>query len=111
KDIRSLSDKAKIATSAKEYLESLGGGDTEKLDELRDIWSVDSETAFSWLRRSDFRTESQPAIESAISTFSDLYFFNSGNVFETLREFLEKNINVEVTTEAVRKDADLRTAL
>jgi hypothetical protein len=105
KDIGSLAEKAKIATSVVEYKGALGEGHAEKFDELQHLWAVDAYTAYSWLRRSHFKTESQSSIESIVATFADLYFFKAGDVtFATLREFVETRINSEITTESVRSD-------
>lgn len=105
KDIAALAEKAKIASNAKEYQDALGNGHTEKFTELQLVWAVDAAVAFSWLRRSEFRTESQFAIESVIATFFDFYFFKAGDsAFEILREFLETRINKDITTETVRSD-------
>jgi hypothetical protein len=103
KDIRSLTDKAKIATSADEFRDALGDGHAEKFKELQRIWAVDDAIAFSWLRRSEFRTESQSTIESVIETYSDFYFLKAGDsAFAILREFLEVRINAKITTETAR---------
>ena len=105
KDIGTLAEKAKIASGSKEYQETLGDGHTEKFNELQRIWAVDAAVAFSWLKRSEFKTESQSAIESAIETFSDFYFFKAGDsAFEILREFAETRINKDITTELARSD-------
>lgn len=105
KDISALAEKAKIASNAKEYEEALGDGHAAKFDELQRVWAVDAQIAFSWLKRSHFKTESQSAIESVIVTFSDFYFFKAGDsAFEALREFLETRINKEITTENSRSD-------
>jgi hypothetical protein len=104
-DIRALAEKASIASNAKEYQGTLGEGHTEKFNEVQRAWAVDAHVAFSWLSRSEFRTESQSAIESVIATFSDFYFFKAGDsAFEILREFLETRINKDITTETARSD-------
>jgi hypothetical protein len=103
RDIGTLAEKSKIATSSGQYLESLGDGHTEKFNELVDIWGVNSDKAFSWLRRCDFRTESATSIEAALTAFSDLYFVKASNTaFEILRDFLETRFNQDITTESVR---------
>ena len=105
KDIGSLTKKAKIASTAKEYRDALGQGSAETFKELQSIWATDSEGAFSWLKRCEFRTESQSSIDSAISAYSDLYFFKlNGDAFAVLRDFLEIRINKDITTETARSE-------
>lgn len=104
RDLRALAEKATIASDSHEFVRTLPGGHTEKFKELQNTWGVDSQTAFAWLRRSEFRTESQTAIESVIAISSEFYFFKGGaKAFETLREFLETHINKDVTTEFLRE--------
>jgi hypothetical protein len=105
KDIGSLTEKAKIASTVQEYEGALGDGDLEKFKDLQGHWAADAENAFAWLQRCEFRTESQSSIESAISTYSDLYFFKSdGNTFAVLRDFLEVRINKDIRTETARSE-------
>lgn len=104
KDIGKLAEKAKVASSSKELQESLGTKHTEKFEELRQIWDVNAETVFSWLRRCDFKTESLSAIDFVITVFSDLYFFKADAAFDVLREFLEVRFNKQITTESARRD-------
>lgn len=104
KDISALAEKAKIASSAEEFEESLGRGHATKLDELCEIWDVKTEIAFLWLQRCYFSTESQLAIESLISAFAELYFYESHTAFAVLREFLEVRINRQISTENARHD-------
>jgi hypothetical protein len=102
-DIGRLSEKARIASDFKEYQAALGKGHTEKFNELQRNWAVVPQDVFSWLRRCEFRVESQSAIESVIASFSDFYFFKAGDTaFSTLREFLEVRINKDITTENAR---------
>jgi len=56
-DMGALAEKAKIASNVKEYQEALGKGHIEKFKELQRDWAVDPHVAFSWLTRSEFRTE------------------------------------------------------
>lgn len=103
KDVGALAEKSKIATSPKQYVESLGDGHTERFKELVEIWGINSDKAFSWLQRCDFRTESAASIEDALTAFADLYFDNEPKTaFEILRDFLETRFNQEITTESVR---------
>lgn len=105
KDIDSLAVKARLASTVEEINEALGKGSKDTFLELQRIWSVDARTALAWLKRSRFQTESQPAIESAIAIFSDVYFFESGSAsFEVLREYAETQINRKITTEKIRGD-------
>jgi hypothetical protein len=105
KDIGSLTQKAKIALTVQEYESAIGDGDLEKFRDLQRYWAADAKNSFSWLQRCEFRTESQSSIESAISTYSDLYFLKSdGNVFAVLRDFLEVRINKDIATETARSD-------
>lgn len=103
KDAGTLAEKSKIASSAEEYVESLGEGHQNKFRELVEIWEVNTDKAFSWLKRCDFRTESTSSIEASLTSFSDLYFSNPSNAaFEILREFLETHFNQDISTESVR---------
>lgn len=103
KDIGTLAEKSKIALSSIEFCDSLGEGHTGKFNELIEIWGIDSERAFSWLKRTHFRTESLPSIEAALAAFSDLYFVNaSTTAFDILRDFIESRFNQYLTTENVR---------
>jgi hypothetical protein len=105
KDIGSLTEKAKIALTVEEYESAIGDGDLEKFKDLQRYWAVDAKNSFSWLQRCEFRTESQSSIESAIWTYSDLYFLKSdGNIFAVLRDFLEVRINKDITIETARSD-------
>ncbi len=105
KELVLLTGKAKVASTFTEYQEALGGNQTEKFKEVLDIWKVTPEIGFFWLRRSDFRTESEPSIDSAISTYADFYFSKASDAsFEILREFLEKRFNSQITTEDARRD-------
>jgi hypothetical protein len=94
KDARTLAEKANIASTVAEYEGALGQDQLTKFDELQRKWGVDSNIAFAWLKRCEFRTESQSSIESMIVTFSDFYFFRAGDTsFAILRDFLESRIN------------------
>jgi hypothetical protein len=98
KDVGTLAEKANVATALDEYSEALGKGQAEKFRELSRAWAVSDDVAFRWLKRTQFRTESQSSIDSAISGFSDLYFSEANDAFEILREFLETRINKQITT-------------
>ena len=104
KDLRVLAEKARVASTASEFKAALGKDQAEKFSDLLDAWCVDHNVAYCWLRRCSFITESQSEIDSAISSFSDLYFFKSNETaFPVLREFVETRINEDITTEKIRQ--------
>jgi hypothetical protein len=103
KDARTLAEKANVASAVAEYEVTLGRDQLNKFGELQRKWGVDSKIAFAWLKRCEFRTESQSSIESMIVTFSDFYFFRAGDsCFAILRDFLESRINQLITTESAK---------
>jgi len=105
KDADALSAKARIASDCTEFQNSLGAEHGEKFRSLQETWAEDPEIAFLYLQRCRFRTESEPSIDSLISTFSDFYFLEAkGSSFAILRDFLEVRINKEITTEAARSE-------
>ena len=104
KDLRVLAEKARVASTADEFKEALGKDQAERFLDLLEAWGVDKNVAYCWLRRCFFITENQSEIESAISLFSDFYFFNSNETsFPLLRDFVEERINEDITTEKIRE--------
>jgi ATPase family associated with various cellular activities (AAA) len=107
-----LVSKVKLGNTFEEIEQSVGDGANTSFDELKALWQVDAKTAFEWLKRCRFRTESQPSIDSMIATLSDQYFEQpSDTVFAVLRAFMEKRFNKEITTtivrDGIRKEAQL----
>ena len=106
KDAQVLSQKADVANDLAEFEGSLSQGQARAFTDLSAIWDVEKVTAWRWLRRSSFLVETTLEIESHILVMAQYAFENTdGNsAFESLRDYMEKRLNVEVTTEGLRDD-------
>ena len=103
KQMRELCKNVEISNNLDEFKKALSQKDTETLKNLTDIWSTDENTAYKWLRRCQFRTESKPSIIEFIDMYSSHNLQGDANVFETFSNYLLTNLNASITTEAVRK--------
>ncbi|TDV02965.1 AAA family ATPase [Paraburkholderia caballeronis] len=103
--LRELVDRASRASSLEQFQAALSNALTKALRELSECWNVDTEQAFTWLRRCAFRTESEQAIEEAIESHGRICLAAPRKeIFALLREYLERSMNRVLTTERVREE-------
>ena len=101
KQMRVLAEKAELANSAGELVAG-SAKDRETFDQLVKVWGVDRETAFQWLRRCEFRTESRQSIEEAIDMHGEHVLRGNRGLYDSLSIYLVNNLNAGITTEAAR---------
>ena len=101
KQMRVLAEKAELANSAGELVAG-SAQDRETFDQLVKVWGVDRETAFQWLRRCEFRTESRQSIEEAIDMHGEHVLRGNRGLYDSLSIYLVNNLNAGITTEAAR---------
>ena len=67
RQMRELCAKARAANNVQEFRGAVSNKDGETFEELARTWDVDKRNAFKWLRRCEFRTESEQSITEAIN--------------------------------------------
>ncbi len=101
--MRELCKNVEISNNLDEFKKALSQKDTDTLKNLTVIWSTDESTAYKWLRRCKFRTESRESIIEFIDMFGKHLLQGNANVFETFSIYLLTNLNASITTETVRE--------
>ena len=103
KQMRDLCENAQISNNLDEFKKASSLKDTGTLKALTVIWSTDENTAYEWLQRCEFRTESGRSIIEFIDMYSSHILQGNANVFEAFSNYLLKNLNTSITTQTVRK--------
>ena len=103
RQLRELCKKARIANDLQEFREAISKKDGEALDDLVHKWDTDERNAFRWLRRCEFRTESEQSIEEAIEWYGRHLFKRNTDVFASLSNYLVSNLNARITAEVARE--------
>jgi hypothetical protein len=103
KPMRQLCEKARMTNGAQELQEATSIEERKKFNKLTEIWSIDEGTAFEWLRRCSFRTESREAIEEAIEMLGRHLLCGDGELYAILSNYLIENLNTPIETEDARK--------
>jgi len=104
KDLRTLSDKARLANDFSQYDFTLSNDQKEKFKRLLSEWNCNEEMGLDWLKRSHVEVLPEKELDSLIESFGDLYFQLGGNsVFPALREILENNFNKKITSGIARE--------
>ena len=103
KQMRTLCEKSQIANNANEFLREISKKDKDTFDTLVETWDTNEKTAFEWLRRCEFRTESSQSIDEAIASHGDHLFKSDVDPYVILSNYLINNLNALLTTEDIRK--------
>ena len=101
--MREICKKARKANDLQEFWESTSKRDRETFDNLLKMWDVDKGDALRWLRRCEFRTESELSIDEAIDDHGRHLFKGDADVFASLSTYLISNLNARITTEIARE--------
>ena len=107
KDIRTLSDKAKLPNTSLEEFKKiiLSAEQNEKFAQLTAIWNCTDIVAHEFLQRCDFLTLPEAELDGIIESYSEQYFVeNSAVVFPILRDYAERQFNRMLTTDQLRED-------
>jgi hypothetical protein len=107
KDIRTLSDKAKLSiTSLEEFKNTiLSTEQNDKFAQLTSVWNCTDVIAHEFLQRCDFLTLPEAELDGIIESYCERYFVeDSAVVFPILRDYAERQFNRVLTTEQLRKD-------
>lgn len=105
KVLHDLPGKAKVATTWRQFEETLSENERTAFFDLRTIWKEDSERTWSYIKRTRFDVVSETSLQSFIKLFAGIAFNESDKIaFPILRDYLEENFNRELTTEAVRHE-------
>jgi hypothetical protein len=108
-DLKTLAGKAAIVGSSTDFLDSLSKKDELSLAELAQIWTVNPETLFDWLRRVRVETVSEGSLKRELSGLCALLFTGDpGVAIERLAGFLDDTVTQVVTTESFRAAVDAR---
>ena len=103
KDLRTLTEKARLADSHDQYVQALSEDHKDAFRKLKKEWQRPDDVVFDWLKRSYVRIVPESELDSLIETYGDFYFHAGGkNAFPNLRDILEKNFNKTLTGEAAR---------
>ncbi|HXQ68830.1 MAG TPA: hypothetical protein VN980_19855, partial [Alphaproteobacteria bacterium] len=103
-ELSGLIDKAAIAQSAEELESASGIGAGGDLNVICQIWSVDRETAYGWLRRLRVTVQPEEEIDGLINAYAKICFSKSSAAFPILRTFLEERMNRRLSTEEIRRE-------
>ncbi|MHB8908395.1 MAG: NACHT domain-containing protein [Syntrophales bacterium] len=107
KDIRTLSDKAKLPNTSLEEFKKiiLSTEQNEKFTQLTAAWNCTDIVAREFLQRCDFLTLPEAELDGIIESYSEQYFVeNSASIFPILREYAERQFNRTLTTDQLRED-------
>lgn len=112
KDLRSLTEKARMANSSGQYLEMLSESQNDSYKQLKEEWGQPDDILFNWLIRSYAEIIPERELDSLNESYGDLYFFGGGKkVFANLRDILENNLNKTLTVESAREAVKIQGAL
>ncbi len=103
KQLRELCEKARMANDVNEFLNAVPQKDKETFDDLAKMWDVDERNVFEWLRRCEFRTESEQSIDEAIAMHGRHLLKGDADIFASLSDYLLNNLNASITTESARE--------
>lgn len=104
KDFRTLTDKARIASTSDQYGEILSDDQKRHFDQLKEEWQQDDEILLDWLKRSNVEIIPERELDSLNESFGGLYFYDGGeNTFSDLRELLENHFNITLTCDTARQ--------
>ena len=104
KDLRSLTEKARMANSSGQYLEMLSESQNDSYKQLKEEWGQPDDILFNWLIRSYAEIIPERELDLLNESYGDLYFFGGGKkVFANLRDILENNLNKTLTVESARE--------
>ena len=103
RQMRELCDKARRTNDVHEFCDAVSGKDRETFEDLVKKWDVDKGTAFAWLRRCEFRTESRQSIDEAITTHGCHLLRGDADLFASLSNYLISKLNAHITTEKARE--------
>ncbi len=95
--------KVRTASDAQEFQSAGSAKDRETFDKLATIWNIDKETTFEWLRRCEFRAESEQSVDEAIARYARHLLRGGGDLYAILSNYLIENLNTRITTEDARK--------
>lgn len=101
--MREICKKAHIANDVQEFWKAISKKDRETFDNLLEMWDVDKRNALRWLRRCEFRTESEQSINEAIDDHGRHLFMGDADVLASLSTYLVNNLNARITTEIARE--------
>ena len=103
KQMRELCQKARITNDVPEFLNGISDEDRETFDELKKKWVTDEGQVCAWLRRCEFRTESEQAMDEAIAMYGSHLLRGDADLYAALSHYLITNLNTPITTEAARE--------
>lgn len=105
KGLQGLSGKAAIARTVQQFEDNLSDEQKKELIALNGVWETSTEQSWQYLLRCRFEVVSETSIDDHVRVLAALAFNEPANtVFPVLRNYLESNLNRELTTEAVRKE-------
>ncbi len=103
RQMRELCAKARAANNVQEFRGAVSNKDGETFEELARTWDVDKRNAFKWLRRCEFRTESEQSITEAIDMYGWHLLKGDADLFASLSHYLVEKLNAPITTEIARE--------
>ena len=103
KQMRELCRNAHITNDVHEFLNGISDKDRETFDELKKNWTTDERQVFAWLRRCEFRTESEQTMDETIAMYGSHLLRGDADLYASLSNYLFTNLNTLITTEAVRE--------
>ena len=101
--MRELCNKARLGNDVHEFRGATSKKDGETFDKLVEMWDIDKKNAFEWLRRCEFRTESERSIEEFIDMFGRHLLRGEADLIPSLSKYLVDNLNAPITTEIARE--------
>ena len=103
RQLRELCNKARMANDLHEFRGAIAKEEGKAFDDLLQMWDVDDKVGFGWLRRCEFRTESEQSIAEAIEWYGRHLLKGNADIFASLSNYLVNNLNVPIRTEVARK--------
>lgn len=102
KDLRELSEEARIAESCEQYVSKLAKLKKDEFKRIADEWKVEESVAFGRLRRIWIRINSEPDIALMVERHGSHIIQTDLEKFSIFREFMEQRFNQETSTEEIR---------
>jgi hypothetical protein len=97
RDLKSLTEKARVANDLNEFLSALPSGLDQPFDGLVSKWATTREFAFEWLQRCEVQTLPETQLDSLLWTFGQFSLdCESSSFFPILRNILEANFNKDI---------------
>ena len=103
RQMRELCEKARMANDVNEFLNAVSDEDKETFDNLEKMWDVDERNVFAWLRRCEFRTESNQSIDETITMHGRHLLRGDADLFASLSDYLINNLNASITKEVAQE--------